>query len=104
VEGEILYLIFLQIYKRDKRRKCQQTIGDRQFVSFVQFFLHKCGEITLGRLRICPTEDGNEPIVCVNEEDEGPYLVNMPMPIPENIKGFESIRLRFIFYTKVYIN
>jgi hypothetical protein len=74
--------------------KCHQTIGDRQFVSFVQFFLHKCGEITLGQLEITSLENGNGPIVNIYGED--PNLPLADVPIPENVKNFESINLWFV--------
>jgi hypothetical protein len=89
--------IFFQIPPRRRRRgkRCRLTIEDRQFVSFVQFFLHKCGEITFGRLHIRSSRNRNEQIVIVNEEDrELPLAV---VPISENVKNFESIRLRFVF-------
>jgi hypothetical protein len=76
-------------------RKCYQSIGDRQFVSFVQFFLHKCGEITLGQLHIRLSEDGNGPMVIVNKEGRELPLADVSMP--QNVKNFESIRIRFVF-------
>jgi hypothetical protein len=85
---------FLQTYK---------TIGDRQFVSFVQFYLHKYGEVTLGRLRIRSSRNGNGPIITVNEE----YQRDLPLavaPIPENVKKFESILIKFVFTIKFIYN
>jgi hypothetical protein len=94
----LVFGIFSQ--KRDRQgRKCQQkeTIGDRQFVSFVQFFLHKCGEITLGELRIRSSENWPGPRV-VNKENQRMPLADVP--IPQNIKNFKSIRLWFVFKIK----
>jgi hypothetical protein len=93
-KGEIL--IFLQTRK---------TLGDRAFVTYVQFFLHKWGEVTLGHLHIKLPENGDVPIVIVNENDRMP-LPLADMPIPQNVKKFKSIRIRFVFTTKVipYIN
>jgi hypothetical protein len=75
-----------------KGRKCQQTIWDRQFVSFVQFFLHKCGEITFGPLYIYSSENGNGPIVIANGKHE--ELPMADVPIPENVKNFKIIRIK----------
>jgi hypothetical protein len=76
--------------------KKRKTIGDRQFVSFVQFFLHKLGEVTLEQLRIRLSENGNGPIVIVNREDRELPLADVP--IPKNIKNFESIIIRFVCF------
>jgi hypothetical protein len=89
VEGGIGYFIFLKTRKRDSQgRKCQQSIGDRQFVSFIQFFLHKYGEVTLGHLHIPSYRNENDSIVIVNEE--GQELPLAVVPIPENVKKFNS--------------
>jgi hypothetical protein len=53
-------------------------IGDRQFVSFVQFFLHKCGEITLDNLWIKSETKGKD----------GPAIVETEYHFP--IKNFKN--------------
>jgi hypothetical protein len=79
-------------------------IEDRQFASFIQYFLHKCGRITLGKLWIRPSQwsssvfGNGPPIVLVNRQLhlsrwEMP-LADMPMPI--NVKDFKEIILEFI--------
>jgi hypothetical protein len=88
VKGEVL--IFLQT---------RETIGDRQVVSFIQFFLHECGEVTLGHLHIKLPENVNVPIVIVNENDRMP-LPLADVPIPQNVKNFKSIRIRLVFTIK----
>jgi hypothetical protein len=91
-------LFFLQKRKRDSRgRKCQKTIGDRAFVSVVQFYLHKCGVVTLGRLKLY--ENGLTP------KQKVPKIVNrderkIPLPdvpIPANVKNFDEIFIMFAF-------
>jgi hypothetical protein len=65
---------------------------DKQFVSFVQFFLHKCGEITLGEMFITSSKNWNGPKLIFDEENQMPLA---EVPIPENIKDFETIYLRY---------
>jgi hypothetical protein len=94
----LVFIIFPQKLKnrgRKRKRQHQQFIGDRQFVSFVQFFLHKCGDVTLGQLHIYD----NEPIVSANGEYRNP-LPLADVPIPENVKNFESIYIWFVFTIK----
>jgi hypothetical protein len=69
-------------------------IEDRQFVSFVQFFLHKCGQITLGNMEIISKSppNGNESVI-VNEGKQEWPLPDVQMP--ENIKDFKEIHIRF---------
>jgi hypothetical protein len=59
--------------------------------------LHKCGEVTLGRLCITD-EDGPIVTVIEEEEEEGRELPLAEVPIPENVKNFKAIHLRFVFY------
>jgi hypothetical protein len=79
------------------------TIGDRQFVSFIQFYLHKCGEITLGSLEIQKYPKNGPPIVKVYKNH--PVGRRMPLadvPISQNIKNFEKIDLTFAFSNYIY--
>jgi hypothetical protein len=92
---EFDFSFVLQTRKRDSRgRKCQQTIGDRQFVSFVQFFLHKYGEVKFGRLQTISSGNGNVAITNVKKDEKLPLA---DVPIPDNVKDFESICIRFVF-------
>jgi hypothetical protein len=92
-------------------------IGDRHFASKAQFYLHKCGKITLGNLEISskpkPSEDEDDEneleISSIPSEDEDGPIFNIPVvlkegrelpladvPIPANIKNFKQLRIRFI--------
>jgi hypothetical protein len=91
------FINFLQTCDNDSRRRIgRQTIGDQQFVSFVQFFLHKCGEVTLGRLHIRGDEP-IEPIVVIGNQEDRMYPPLAVVPIPENVKDFRSILIRYIY-------
>jgi hypothetical protein len=68
-------------------------IHDRQFARVVQFFLHKCGQITLGNLHITTSQNGNEPIIAQN----GRSYPLADVPIPSNVVNFKEIRLRFAY-------
>jgi hypothetical protein len=72
------------------------TIGDRQFVSFVQFFLHKCGQITLGYL---DTSYYHDSPTIVNEA--GRELPLADVPISENITNFKELELWLTFSNSI---
>jgi thioredoxin-related protein len=74
-------------------------IADRQFAKFVQFFLHECGQITLGELHIKSSSDENEPAIVKSNNRDVPLAT---VPIPENIKNFTKITLRLNFANKIY--
>jgi hypothetical protein len=72
--------------------------------------LHKFGEVTLGELNIKWPRDENGPLAFFNGDVQMPWSENGPaeiivngkdrapladIAIPENVKNFESIRLRF---------
>jgi hypothetical protein len=87
-------------------QKCRPTIGDRQFVSFVQFYLHKCGKFTIGMLEIVPLTKWNGSAVVVkvtksNQEQQQEWpLADGPMPT--NVKNFRQLTLKFAFlYNKL---
>jgi hypothetical protein len=88
-----LLFFLLKSHKRDHQgHKCHPTIiCDRQFVSFVQFFLHKCGQITLGVLRT--NNDGTATIFKKAYRE----LPLADVTISENIKNFKNLLLRFTF-------
>jgi hypothetical protein len=67
----------------------------------VQFYLHKCGEVELGGLRIIRSSK-NGPIF-VKAGRELP-LALLPMPIPKNIKNFKGICLKFALSTSVKVS
>jgi hypothetical protein len=69
-------------------------ICDRQFASIVQFFLHKCGQITLGSLQIKTSPNGNGPIVVDQNDRELPLAEG---PIPSNVVNFKGVHLRFAY-------
>jgi hypothetical protein len=89
-------------------------IGNWYFASKAQFYLHECGQITLAYLIIGPSENDdnhpNHPIVdVVVDPEEDQYFTNLPLadvPMPTNVKNFQGIRIRFVFflcylYTKI---
>jgi hypothetical protein len=102
---EFYYFISLQKLKRNRRRrKCRQTIRDRAFVSFVQFFLHKCGEVTFGKLHIMTSANGNRPIIInTNKKYRRMPLTLADVPIPENVKNFEIILIRLFSLNQICI-
>jgi hypothetical protein len=74
-------------------------LDDRQFAKILQFFLTEVGQITLGHLRIVALREhapnGGGPIVKVQKPQS--YLeTNLPEgPMPNNVKDFKLIQLRF---------
>jgi hypothetical protein len=102
---------FLQ--KRNKKRagRKYRPIWDRQFVSFIQFYLHKCGQLELGKLIIKYPIDGNDAdkndAVLFKVYQYNQYSRALPLtdaPMPENIKNFKEIdiRLHFAFLIKIF--
>jgi hypothetical protein len=81
-----LILNFIQ----DKNRR----IADRQFVSYVQFYLHKCGNVTLGKFSIKLSSKGP---IFVNKAWQELLLAEVP-PMPSNIKGFKEITIKFVCF------
>jgi hypothetical protein len=76
-------------------------IGDWYFASKTQFYLHECGQITLGWLTIGPSSisDDADPIVHVWREDQFWDLPLADVPMPTNVKNFKGIRIRlFVFF------
>jgi hypothetical protein len=73
------------------------TINNRQFVSFVQFFLHKCGQVKLtGLYIIWPTRRNGHPFVEVYKKGQPVELPLADMPISQNVKDFELILIKFV--------
>jgi hypothetical protein len=75
------------------------AIGDRQFASILQLFLHdERREITLGRMEIIPPRPyapNDRPLAKLHDG----FLVDLPdWPMPENVKNFEQISLTFVFF------
>jgi hypothetical protein len=84
----------------------RSTIDDRQFVSFIQFYLHKCGEVTLGLLEVRNSpRNGHDHLIVKAYKNHrlGRELPLADVPISENIEDFEQITLKFAFYSnKIY--
>jgi hypothetical protein len=75
------------------------AIGDRQFASILQLFLHdERREITLGRMEIIPPRPNvpsDRPMV---QGCYGSTTVDLPdWPMPKNVKSFDQISLKFVF-------
>jgi hypothetical protein len=81
-------------HKRTRQgRICSSTIGDRQFVSFVQFYLHKCGQITLGKFDLTKSQ--------VIDQRDWPFP---DVPMPTNIKNFKELTIRrFNFFNQILL-
>jgi hypothetical protein len=77
------------------------SVGDRKFASFAQFFLHKCGTISLGTLLIKSAGDGNGPTISGHYGELEMPLADLPMPMPVNIKSFEHMELWFYFPNQI---
>jgi hypothetical protein len=72
-------------------------IRDRKFASILEFFLIKCGKITLEWIHIKPSWDIYGPAIVQKNKDLF-TTVDLPLankPIPPNVKNFKGIRLRF---------
>jgi hypothetical protein len=94
--NDVKIMCFLQL-EHPRRKSRPPTIGDRQFVSFVQFYLHKCGEITLDRLWIKESTEADwQPTLSKWFGIYALQLTNVPLPMPGNIKNFKEIALEFV--------
>jgi hypothetical protein len=71
-----------------------RPIADRQFVEKVQYYLHKCGDVTLGQFSIISSSIGP---VFVNKAGQKLPLAEVP-PMPSNIKGFKEITVKFVCF------
>jgi hypothetical protein len=123
LERDANILAFLKNRKRKRsRRKKWSTILDRQFVSAVQFYLHKYGRVTLGKLLITKSTKLSEKgkihlrflfyvinyifdylLSSLSSYPDYPFGRDLPLadvPMSTNIKEFRGIRLRFDF--KIY--
>jgi hypothetical protein len=72
-------------------------IRDRKFASILEFFLIKCGKITLEWIHIKPSWDIYGPAIVQKNKDLFTTW-DMPLaagPIPPNVNNFKGIRLRF---------
>ena len=68
-------------------------IADWYFSRKAQFYLHECGQVTLGELWIKWSANGHGPIIIKDEQQQELPLADVPMP--ENIKNFKRIYIRF---------
>jgi hypothetical protein len=57
--------------------------------------LHKFGEVTFGQLLIIWSGNGNVAIITFKKDEELPLA---DMPIPENVKDFAAIGIRFVLH------
>jgi hypothetical protein len=84
-------------------------IGDWHFAEKAQYYLHKCGKITLGEMYIRRStawinRKNGPPIVklCNDEDYEYRYFgwdfSMADVPIPKNIINFAGIFIRFVFF------
>jgi hypothetical protein len=99
-----------------------KQLGDRQFASILQFFLTEVGQITFNHLRFVAPRNINGhsnnggPIVEVLKEMPafffGEWKIPRPSdlkatlaegPMPNNVKDFKSIQLRFAMHIKLNI-
>jgi hypothetical protein len=71
-----------------------RPIADRQFVKNVQFYLHQCGNVTLGQFFIQWSSKGP---LFVNNAGQGLPLAEVP-PMPSNVKSFEKITIKFALF------
>jgi hypothetical protein len=72
-------------------------IWDRKFASFLQFFLNKCGDVTLEWMRIKASWNAYGPAIVRKNKDVFSTF-DLPLaegPMPPNVKSFRGIRLRF---------
>jgi hypothetical protein len=81
-------------------------IGDRRFAAIVQPFLHEYGQISLDKIWSIvapyeehPSDPGPRVRVCHDDLEDGEQLVERvkmaDVPMPANIKNFETLGLRF---------
>jgi hypothetical protein len=77
----------LEFVGRHQLGQLVPQIGDRQLAGIVQSFLHNYGRITLGN-------------VCISH----PWhrLIEHVVGMPENVKDFRVISLRFAFYRYIF--
>jgi hypothetical protein len=77
--------------------KIVSKIHNRQFVKILRFFLHKCGEVTLGKMEITAPDyefEIERPFVWAVKRHVK-YLLPPDVPMPGNVKSFKSIEFRF---------
>jgi hypothetical protein len=68
-------------------------LDGRQLARIFQFYLHKCGKVTIGNLRIEASPNGNGPIIV----KDGQKLPLADGPMPENVNDFKRIRIELGF-------
>jgi hypothetical protein len=92
---------FQQKRKHKRAGRKYRPIWNRQFVSFVQFYLHKCGHVEIDSILVIRPTGGNEAVVLKVYQYQNKFITRaLPLtdvPKPENIKNFKAISLRFIF-------
>jgi hypothetical protein len=69
---------------------------DRKFAKCIHFFLNKCGKITLAdELHIKSSKNASSTTAVVQKMKQEWLLADVPMPMPNNIKDFHRIQIRF---------
>jgi hypothetical protein len=72
-------------------------IGDYQFASIIQSFLHGFGKIKLGLMNTLSPDFSEDETAVLVSENTG-MITNMPdWPMPQNVKDFKGIVLKFVF-------
>jgi hypothetical protein len=97
----MITIIYIPIQRRKRNRQgrfCRTTIHDRQFVSFIQYFLHRCANIKLAKLWIRPPKRRNgHPFILVHNKGRPFRELPLPdIPILKNITDFKEILIRFV--------
>jgi hypothetical protein len=90
----------LQFVPRKQLVELVAQLDGRQLARIFQFYLHKCGKVTIGRLRIVPSPNGDGPII-VRRRQELP-LADVPMP--ENVNDFKRIRIQLGLFCNKLLN
>jgi hypothetical protein len=77
-------------------------LDGRQLARIFQFYLHKCGKVTIGNLRIEASPNGNGPIIV--KRGHGQALLLADGPMPENINDFKRIRIQLGLFCNKLLN
>jgi hypothetical protein len=77
---------------RPQLGKLVSLIADWYFASKAQFYLHECGQITLGHLDIEPSANGSGPVIVKGRQE----LPLADVPMPKNVQNFKHIFIRLV--------
>jgi hypothetical protein len=74
-------------------------IGDPQFATKIQAYLHQYGHITLGPICIVAPEHANAHPMVESWRNHKKNLKSLPAdPLPNNVNNFSAIQLKFAFF------